>query len=197
MRAFLSIGIGVLALFLFLGTFNVVRAGGGEIEACVKKNGVIKLLLTTSCKKNETPLSWNIEGPKGDTGPQGDSGPVGPQGPMGDVGPIGPEGPQGDVGPMGPQGPKGDIGEQGPPGITGAGNIAFITVDPGGGVYVLAIDGTAWSLNPGDGWKAETNFDVPLDADDIVQWDLRTFLDDQGGVWYNTSTGWVNFGAPF
>ena len=43
-----------------------------------------------------------LQGPKGDTGPQG---PKGEQGPKGDVGPQGPKGETGDVG---PQGPKGD-----------------------------------------------------------------------------------------
>ena len=68
------------------------------------------------------------EGPKGDTGPEGPQGPVGPQGPKGDTGPQGPEGPQGekgdkgdtgDTGPEGPEGPKGETGDTGPQGIQG------------------------------------------------------------------------------
>ena len=81
---------------------------------------------------SETDNRWtnvgNIQGPKGDTGPQGeqgpkgDTGPQGEQGPKGDTGPQGEQGPKGDTGPQGEQGPKGDTGpqgEQGPKGDTG------------------------------------------------------------------------------
>ena len=63
-----------------------------------------------------------LEGPRGETGPQGEIGPQGPQGEKGEVGPQGPQGEtgpqgiQGEVGPQGPQGPKGDTGPQGPQG---------------------------------------------------------------------------------
>ena len=57
-----------------------------------------------------------LEGPRGETGPQGE---VGPQGPQGEKGEVGPQGPQGEVGPQGPQGEKGDTGPQGPKGETG------------------------------------------------------------------------------
>jgi len=63
-----------------------------------------------------------IQGPKGDTGPegpQGDPGPEGSQGPQGDVGPQGPQGTQGDPGPEGPTGPQGEQGVQGQTGPEG------------------------------------------------------------------------------
>ena len=63
-----------------------------------------------------------LEGPRGETGPQGDTGPQGPQGEKGDTGPQGPQGEtgpqgiQGEVGPQGPQGIQGEVGPQGPQG---------------------------------------------------------------------------------
>lgn len=50
------------------------------------------------------PVSVNIKGPVGNTGPQGETGPQGPQGE------IGPKGPQGEIGPRGPQGEIGPTG---------------------------------------------------------------------------------------
>ena len=67
------------------------------------------------------PGAWinqgQIQGPKGDTGPQGIPGPEGPKGDTGDTGPqgakgeTGAQGPAGQTGPQGPQGQKGDKGE--------------------------------------------------------------------------------------
>ena len=51
-----------------------------------------------------------LEGPRGETGPQGE---VGPQGPQGEKGEVGPQGPQGETG---PQGIQGEVGPQGPQG---------------------------------------------------------------------------------
>ena len=63
-----------------------------------------------------------LEGPRGETGPQGPQGIQGPQGEKGEVGPQGPQGEtgpqgiQGEVGPQGPQGIQGETGPQGPQG---------------------------------------------------------------------------------
>ena len=60
-----------------------------------------------------------LEGPRGETGPQGPQGIQGPQGEKGEVGPQGPQGEtgpqgiQGEVGPQGPQGIQGEVGPQG------------------------------------------------------------------------------------
>lgn len=59
------------------------------------------------------------QGAKGETGAQGPAGQTGPQGEKGDTGAQGPQGPKGDTGETGPQGPKGDTGEQGPQGPKG------------------------------------------------------------------------------
>lgn len=40
------------------------------------------------CRRRETPLSWNIEGPKGEPGAPGPAGPTGPKGDKGDPGTV-------------------------------------------------------------------------------------------------------------
>ena len=84
----------------------------------------------------ETPLSWNVVGPKGATGATGPAGakgatgpagPIGPQGPKGDkgaTGATGPAGAKGDTGPAGAKGDTGPAGAQGPPGPAGTGGGA-------------------------------------------------------------------------
>ena len=52
-------------------------------------------------------------GPQGSQGEKGDKGLIGPSGPQGETGPAGPQGEKGATGPMGPRGPQGDVG---PPG---------------------------------------------------------------------------------
>lgn len=42
----------------------------------------------TQCRRRETPVSWNIEGPKGDPGEPGPAGPAGPKGDKGDPGTV-------------------------------------------------------------------------------------------------------------
>ncbi|MBQ12278.1 MAG: hypothetical protein CMJ45_12115 [Planctomyces sp.] len=99
------------------------------VHACVKKNGDVSILLgewkkhkDNECKKKDTQLDWNIQGPQGDTGSAGPSGPVGPASTVaGPTGPSGPEGPASTVaGPAGPSGPVGPSGPSGPSGADGA-----------------------------------------------------------------------------
>ncbi len=92
------------------------------INACkTKVLGYVRVVSASAkCRKNESALSWNAVGPKGDTGAAGPAGPAGAVGPAGAAGPAGPTGPAGPAGakgadgapgPAGPQGPKGDPGE--------------------------------------------------------------------------------------
>lgn len=100
-----------------------------------------------SCRSNELPLAWNVQGPKGDQGPQGIQGPSGPKGDQGSQGIQGPPGPKGDQGPQGltgAQGPKGDKGDVGPSNAFAATRYATGT-----------IDGT---------WKTIGNLDLPAGA---------------------------------
>jgi hypothetical protein len=100
------------------------RAAPEAVHAChAKPFGFLRTVKDPAkCRRNETALSWNTAGPKGDPGepgppgPKGDPGPQGPRGPQGEAGPQGPQGPEGPSGPPGPQGPKGDRGEKGDPG---------------------------------------------------------------------------------
>jgi hypothetical protein len=60
----------------------------GTISACLKKDGNIKVIDSEagdSCKKNEQPLSWNVQGP---LGAQGEQGPPGVRGGAGGAGPT-------------------------------------------------------------------------------------------------------------
>ena len=79
------------------------------INACRTKTlGYVRVVSgTAKCRKNELPLAWNVQGPKGDPGPAGPPGAAGAPGP---AGPRGPEGPAGPPGAAGPPGPKGDPG---------------------------------------------------------------------------------------
>jgi hypothetical protein len=86
------------------------------INACkTKVLGYVRVVTTAGkCRKNESALSWNTVGPKGDAGPPGPAGAAGqagPGGPAGPAGPAGSKGADGAPGPAGPQGPKGDPGE--------------------------------------------------------------------------------------
>jgi hypothetical protein len=83
---------------------GAIPGGTGVIDACYSTDGSVRVIdkeAGKTCNKGWTPLSWNQQGAKGDTGPQG------PQGPPGETGPQGPQGPKGDPGPQGPAGPSG------------------------------------------------------------------------------------------
>jgi hypothetical protein len=94
------IGLGLVFVLLVLGTTWALAQTDGEIHACVKNDGTLYLVPDPEeCKKNETPLTWNIIGPQGPQGEQGIQGPQGEPGPQGDPGPEGPQGPEGEPGP--------------------------------------------------------------------------------------------------
>ncbi len=120
----------ITAFALSLSVWSYSNAAS-TITICVKQSGYAYVVgvggfQTTDCSSNDSLLTWNIQGPQGDTGPQGVQGPGGPDGPMGPQGSRGPDGPtgpqgiQGATGLQGEQGPKGDKGDTGPQGIQGA-----------------------------------------------------------------------------
>jgi hypothetical protein len=103
-----------------------VVPGSTTVGVCVERNGELRYATSASdCKKGQTFLQWNAQGPTGPTGPQGPqgaTGPVGPQGPQGvggPAGPIGPQGPEGPAGANGANGANGAPGPQGPQGVPG------------------------------------------------------------------------------
>jgi len=56
-------------------TIQKVFADTSVISACVSQNGNIRIVSTgTTCGQNETPLSWNQQGPQGIQGPPGPQG---------------------------------------------------------------------------------------------------------------------------
>src|SRR5215211_1144738 len=87
-----------------LAASAATRDDGDEaIHACAKtSNGKLRVVsATSSCRKHEEALTWNVRGP------QGGAGAPGPAGPAGAPGPAGAQGPAGPAGPAGPQGPAG------------------------------------------------------------------------------------------
>ncbi|HEX4930753.1 MAG TPA: hypothetical protein VFV62_08570 [Gaiellaceae bacterium] len=153
----------------FAGTEAWARLGAtnatNTIYACVKKNGDVSLVGENErCKNNESRVSWNIVGPKGDKGDTGATGATGPQGPKGDTGPAGPQGEPGPPGadgapgapgapgaagaqgPPGPAGPAGPQGQQGPPGASG-GEAALTS--PNGLFKIQVTDSGIRILGPG------------------------------------------------
>lgn len=100
------------------------------ISACEGQAGLLRVVTDTSaCRSNETPLTWNVQGPAGSTGPAGATGPAGSTGATGPAGgtggagasgATGPKGVDGGPGATGATGPQGDPGSDGAPGATGA-----------------------------------------------------------------------------
>ena len=92
------------------------------INACVhKQNGNVRIVdRADQCTTQESFVSWNVQGPKGDTGAVGPRGDVGPQGEQGIQGIQGLQGEMGLEGPPGPQGEQGLPGERGADGLPGA-----------------------------------------------------------------------------
>ena len=134
-RLAIAIGLPILAITL-VGLGSVALGHGGNtalIYGCFKdknndgssdKEHVLRVVAAVeNCKKNETAIDWNIQGPQGVSGPQGPigaTGATGAQGPKGDTGDTGATGPTGATGAQGPKGDTGDTGATGPTGATGA-----------------------------------------------------------------------------
>jgi hypothetical protein len=79
-----TLAITAVAIVAIAGgvTYAVADIGGdGVIHGCYTKGGGVLRVVDPSgrqeCSGNQTPISWNQQGPKGATGPQG---PTGPQG---------------------------------------------------------------------------------------------------------------------
>lgn len=67
------------------------QAGAATLYACIKKNGTAHIYAKKpKCKKHETKLSWNTEGPAGKNGTNGANGKDGATGKEGPAGPANP-----------------------------------------------------------------------------------------------------------
>jgi hypothetical protein len=140
------------------------RPSNAVINACVKKgSGQVRVVRPgAGCRKNESRLSWNVQGPAGPrgaagaTGAAGETGPAGPTGPAGAAGPAGPAGPAGAKGDPGARGATGPAGPQGPPGpgltsleslngiachLGGTTGTASLTYDAGGVATLTCVAG--------------------------------------------------------
>lgn len=117
------------------------------IYACVnRRSGTMRAIANTAkCRRGESKLSWNTEGPAGKAGatgqpgkegPQGIAGLAGKEGPRGTEGPAGKEGPQGEEGPAGPAG--GPTGPEGPTGPSGSSSAPAGYSAGGNGVSTLS-----------------------------------------------------------
>jgi len=128
------------------------RPPNAVIPACVKKgSGQVRVVRPgAACRKRESPLSWNAQGPAGPRGATGAAGATGP------AGPAGPKGDPGARGATGASGPKGDAGPQGPPGpalssleslngiachLGGTAGTASLTYDAGGVATLKCVTG--------------------------------------------------------
>ncbi|HEU4941632.1 MAG TPA: hypothetical protein VFT18_00085 [Gaiellaceae bacterium] len=75
------------------GVALAATAGEGDpnvIHGCKHPSGgwLRQVAGPAQCRRRETPVSWNIEGPKGDPGQDGAPGPQGPKGDKGDPGTV-------------------------------------------------------------------------------------------------------------
>lgn len=87
----------VLAVVVAGTAYATIPGADGVIYGCFKQFGGTLRVIDAGrdrCSGKERPISWNVEGPKGDAGP---AGPVGVAGPAGLPGPAGPAGPAGGV----------------------------------------------------------------------------------------------------
>jgi hypothetical protein len=80
----------LVVLMLLLGAgiaYAAIPDDNGVIHGCYTNRGGILSVIDPSagqhCSALQTPIDWNQQGPKGDTGPQGPQGDPGPQGPPG------------------------------------------------------------------------------------------------------------------
>jgi NADPH-dependent glutamate synthase beta subunit-like oxidoreductase len=85
-----SVWISLAALVLASGGLAVAAipsASNDTVRACYKKkNGQLRIVKRGKCKKSETAISWNKEGPQGLTGKPGVAGAQGTQGATGSAG---------------------------------------------------------------------------------------------------------------
>jgi hypothetical protein len=186
-----AVGGGAFAAGKALNARHAVAATS-VLYACVKQEeGQIRMVsAAASCKKNETPVQWNVVGPQGPQGVPGISVTTAalsvgdPNCPTGGIavtavsgqtyvcngrqGLQGDRGLQGDTGPQGAQGVQGPPGAQGPQGPAGdAGGAATLT-SPNGVFKVDITDHGVYLRGPSgtvyvNRFKADVSSDPNFD----------------------------------
>lgn len=112
------LSVSVIIGSLVVGSISITKANSNaEITICVTKDGTTHMIGNNfkrdDCKKNEKLVTFNVQGPKGDTGAMGLKGDIGANGLQGIAGLIGAKGEKGDKGDPGLDGAKGEVGSQG------------------------------------------------------------------------------------
>jgi hypothetical protein len=110
--ALAALPLALVAGVAFAAEPAAVHQTSALINACVKKKtGSVRVVAaSSSCRKGESALAWNRQGPAGSRGVNGSAGPAGPAGPAGVAGAKGDAGARGPTGPAGPAGQMGDAG---------------------------------------------------------------------------------------
>jgi Lamin Tail Domain/Collagen triple helix repeat (20 copies) len=123
------------------------RPSSAVINACVKKkSGLVRVVASlNACRRGESPLSWNVQGPVGARGPTGAPGPAGSPGPTGQAGAPGPKGDTGARGATGPAGAPGPAGQRGPTGPQGPAGPPLASLETLNGIacHLASVAGTA------------------------------------------------------
>jgi large repetitive protein len=135
-------------LAVVAGAASLAVAGGRDdttIHACKNaRTGLVRIVKAgAGCRRSETPVSWNVRGPRGEAGAPGPAGIAGPVGPPGPAGADGRPGTQGSTGPAGPPGLAGPPGTAGAPGPRGSAGPPGAQVPPGpaGPASLAGLDG--------------------------------------------------------
>ena len=116
------------------------------LTACKSSAGFLRLVGAPSdCRRNETAVQWNAQGPAGPTGP------AGPAGLTGATGATGPAGPQG---PAGPEGPAGSSNNSAAPSPQVIGQIKILPQQPG---MLAAVPQTMNLYSFSSDWKQVVN----------------------------------------
>ncbi len=88
-----SVSFGAALLLAAAATDLRAAAQTNVVVACVGPNGELRAVAgADACKRNETTLTWNVQGPAGPAGVAGIPGPPGPAGPEGPAGRDGRDG---------------------------------------------------------------------------------------------------------
>ena len=129
-----------------------VAAGPDEatIHACKHvRTGLVRIVRTSSsCRRIELPVSWNVRGPRGERGAPGPAGPQGATGPEGSAGAAGAQGP------AGPQGERGPAGQPGAASLSALAGTPCVTYAGGAGTVDLELtpdNARSHPLRPGAG----------------------------------------------
>jgi hypothetical protein len=172
-----ALGFGCAAISL--GAVTYVSASSDKtIKACAnKKTGAMRYIAKGACKKTETALSWNQNGPQGLPGSAGTNGTSGPKGDTGITGLKGDTGARGETGVAGASGNTGAVGSSfialsicdGSDANSVADELCTIGMTgPGGGtVFFVDVEGRY------------SDFDylevAPTDASTAIAWSTMTY----------------------